>query len=257
MDAHISGKERRRRIEKLKQSAQRFVADEVLPNLIEAIRQTLGQSEGWQVVLDESDPERQTLLFRYPKTLNYGATFPLQFPVHFGGYIQPQIKLEFGARGEIEPNENKSIRPYVAEIFPQLFTEVAVEVSTLAAERSFWEKVTILHALHHGSRQRDRTSRHYYDTYMMAERGVADIAIANADLLEQVVRNKSLLFSDSRASYDTAHFGSLRLLPGEELLTSLSNDYQAMSEMFMGEIPAFEEVISKLRKLESRINQQK
>jgi hypothetical protein len=89
MDDNISGKERKRRIDALKQNAQHFVAGEVLPNLIEAIRQTLRQSDGWEVVLDESDPEQQTLLFHYPKTLNYGATFPLRFPVEFGGYIQP------------------------------------------------------------------------------------------------------------------------------------------------------------------------
>lgn len=242
MEADISGKERRRRLDLLtEEKAPLFVEQVVLPNLAAGISHALGRPNGWEIVLDEKD--KQTLLFRYPKTLDYT------------GYIQPQIKLEFGARGEKEPNESRSVQAYIAESLPQLFNDCIIQVPTLAAKRSFWEKVTILHALHHGSKQRDRMSRHYYDTYMMAEKGVADVALENVELLEQVVLNKSLLFRDSNASYETAIIGSLRLVPGEELLAVLKKDYEAMSEMFMSEPSRFDKIITKLCELENRINQ--
>ena len=84
-------------------------------------------------------------------------------------------------------------------------------VSTLSAERTFWEKATILHALHHGSKMRPEMSRHFYDIVMMAASGVDDAALAHPDLLTQVVAHKSMLFADPRASYETAALGSLRL----------------------------------------------
>ena len=252
MEEGISGKERKRRIEALRHNARLFVEKEVLPHLEAGIRVAFRGTENWELVLDTEDPDQQTILFYYPKALNYEG-----FGDGFknAGYIQPQIKLEFGARGETEPREPQTISPYVIQPFPSLFVEKAVLVPTLAAERSFWEKVTILHALYHGAKLRDRTSRHYYDTYMMAQKGIAEAALSDLDLLERVVTNKSLLFRDPKASYETAEIGSLRLVPGEEFLTSLKRDYTAMSEMFMGEHPDFETLIAGLSKLESRINQ--
>lgn len=256
MDADISGKERARRLKTLGENAQNFVREVALPTLQTEIETSLGQSENWQVVLDDEDPDHQTLLFHYPKIFNYNDGFPIELPFSFGqtGYIKPQIKLEFGARGDITPSEKCSIKPYAAEEFPDMFKSPSVDVSTLAAERTFWEKATILHALHHGSKMRDRMSRHYYDTFMLDQHGIADKALLNQDLLESVVHNKSLLFRDAKASYDTAVIGSLKLLPTDEQRLPLKKDYERMSEMFMGEYPDFDTVMDGLLKLEQKIN---
>ncbi len=100
-------------------------------------------------------------------------------------------------------------------------------------------------------------SRHYYDTYMLTQKDVADKALSKSALLEQVVRNKRLLFRDAKASYETATLGGLRLVPPENLMPVLKKDYAAMNEMFIGEAPTFETIISSLAELESRINQSK
>ena len=92
-----------------------------------------------------------------------------------------------------------------------------VRVSTLSVERTFWEKVTILHALHHGTKLLPEMSRHYYDTMMLAAKGIDDVAINSPELLARVVLNKSLMFADNKASYGTAVIGSLRLVPNDDL----------------------------------------
>lgn len=203
--------------------------------------------------------------FYYPKLFNYQIA-DIMMPAPFGatsfgsaevfreGYIRPIVRLEFGARGEIEPNETRTITPYAAETFPDIFPDPSSNVSVLGADRTFWEKATILHALYHGSKMRDRMSRHYYDTYMLSQKGVADAALENSALLARVVRNKSLLFKDSKASYGTATLGSLRLIPSQEQQKSLKDDYDKMAEMFMGEFPAWEVIINGLTELETRIN---
>ncbi len=259
MEEGISGKERERRIDTLKENAQRFVERVALPELEANIKAELGNAE-WKLVLDAEDPDRQTILFYYPKVFNYtrGTNFS---NFTFGKsnfavteYIKPYIKLEFGARGETEPNETRLVSPYAAEIFPDLFELPSLDVSVLGSDRTFWEKATILHALHHGSKMRDRMSRHYYDTYMLSQGGIADKALQNPVLLKHVVRNKSLLFKDTKASYETAILGTLKLVPSLEQQQALKSDYDKMTEMFMGEFPDWDIIINGLTELEIRIN---
>jgi hypothetical protein len=138
--------------------------------------------------------------------------------------------------------------------FPVQFTVKEFSVPTLAVERSFWEKVTILHALHHGSTMRDRMSRHYYDTFQMAKAGVAKAARADSALLDQVVRNKNLMFRDSKASYDTAKIGTLKLIPRPDDVDRLEKDYAAMEEMFMGDYPDFGTIMNEMAVLEDFLN---
>jgi len=69
-----------------------------------------------------------------------------------------------------------------------------------------------------------------------------------------VVRNKSLMFSDNKASYDTAVIGSLRLMPRHEMLADLKKDYIDMGNMFLGNAPDFDVIMDGLSVLERRIN---
>lgn len=255
MEEGISGKERQRRSKALKEAAQRYVATIVMPAFTTAIEAALDTRDGWSVELDPDDPDAQTLLFNYPQTTGYG----LNYGNDWGGgskdgYIKSRIKLEFGARGDTEPSELIRITPYLAEDFPDELPDAVCELPTLAVVHTFWEKVTILHALHHNGKLRDGMSRHYYDTLMLVRGDVAEQAKSNPQLLVQVVRNKSLMFADNSASYETAIPGSLRLLPTDETTALLKQDYAAMAEMFMSPPPSFDDLLEGLARLESLLN---
>ena len=260
MEQGISGNERERRTKALKAAAQSYVQTIALPALEAAIEAALGTCNGWNVIIDPDDRDAQTILFQYPKLLNYGGGFGAgrygagAFGEGEHGYIKPRIKLEFGARGETEPAETRIITPYLAQIFPDELPKADVAVSTLAVERTFWEKVTILHALHHGTKLLPEMSRHYYDTMMLAAKGIDDIAFAKPDLLAKVVLNKSLMFADNKASYGTAVLGTLRLVPTDDLRTRLEADYAAMREMFMQAPPSFDELMVAIASLEAKLN---
>lgn len=212
-----------------------------MPNLNKILQDSFDDKPQGKFDLDNIN--KQTILFHYPVGIKENCAF-----------IQKVIRLEFGARGDIEPQETKTISPYVAEIFPDLFSEKTFNIPTLAAERTFWKKVTILHALHHGSKLQDRISRHYYDVYMLFQKGVADKSLDNPELLKKVVANKSLYFRDNKASYETAIIGRLCLLPKLENIHELKKDYDKMDEMFIGEHPSFETIMEALKNLENRIN---
>ena len=223
----------------------------------EAVEAQLGR-EGWSIALDPEDRDGQTILFNYPRTGGYAASDYSARDYAADdetGYIKPRIKLEFGARGDPDPFENREIRPYLAEQFPDALPDSSTSVETLSVERTFWEKATILHALHHNGKMRDGLSRHYYDMLMLDRAGITAPALADPELLEQVVRNKSVMFADASASYATAILGTLRLTPSDWIRQALASDYAAMADMFMVEPPSLTELLEGLAGLEARINE--
>jgi len=255
MEQGITGKERERRTKALVQAAATYVADIAKPGLEAAIEEALGTKEGWSIELDPEDKAAQTLLFHYPRIAGYGINYGAGYGGDADdGYVKPRIKLEYGARGDPEPYEDRQISPYLAEEFPEEVPDAQTAVETLSVERTFWEKATILHALHHSGKIRPGLSRHYYDLLMLANAGVDDRAIDRADLLAQVVENKSLMFPDAAASYDTAQLGTLRLLPTAKDQETLAADYAAMGEMFMAPPPPFKELMAGLESQETKLN---
>jgi len=250
MEEGISGNERQRRTKALKAAAKAYVQSIAMPELTKAIAVSLGTTEGWSVTIDADDPDEQTILFEYP------AVDAAANQKGGNGYILPRIKLEFGARGEGEPSTIQTMTSYLAQEFPDELPDAQIAISTLAAERTFWEKVTILHALHHGGKLRPGMSRHYYDTLKLAEKGIADVAMKNPELLARVVLNKSLMFADAKASYGTAAIGTLKILPDGDLRAQLAQDYFAMQEMFMSSPPGFDDMMASLAALEAQINGQ-
>lgn len=248
MEPDISRKERDRRIRALKAAAQAYVHDVAMPALTEAITAALGTAEGWSVEADPDDKDGQTLLFNYPRTTGRGWDDD-----DGAGYIKRRIKLEYGARGEPEPFEPRPLVSYIVEEFPDELPDGKTLMPTLSIVRTFWEKATLLHALHHKGSLRDGLSRHYYDLVMLDRAGITAEAVADTELLAAVVRNKSLLFADKAASYETAAIGQLRLFP-TGMTEALAADYAAMADMFMTEPPSLSELLESIEDLEKRLN---
>ena len=127
------------------------------------------------------------------------------------------------------------------------------------AERTFWEKATILH--HEAHRPQDsvvpeRYSRHYYDLCLMAaDESLRASALGRLELLNDVVIFKKKFYPRGWANYDTAVRGTLRLVPPDRVLRAMEKDYGAMQEMIFGRCPSFEDIITSLTALENEINQ--
>ena len=248
-EAGTSNKEKQRRIEALKAACQNKIADELLPAFDAAIKAKVGHKEKWALRSDDEDPDRQTLLFDYPTS----------FPPDAAGYIRRLVKIEMGARADHWPSETKTITPYVAEQFPQGFKTPNCVVKVLLAERTFWEKATILHAEFHRPAEKpmpERFSRHYCDFYELIRKGVAKSATAKPELLARVAQHKSLFFKTSWARYGEATKGSLRIAPPEQRVKALRGDYAQMQQMFFGEPPEFDNIIARLQQWEREFNQE-
>jgi hypothetical protein len=247
-EAVISGKARRRRIDRLREACQQKIGDELRPAMIKSIETALGDARGWSLTIDEDDPDRQTLLFAYPPSL----------PETAGAYIRPAVKIELGARSDHWPSNQIRIASYVAERFPAAFETTDFIVKVLAAERTFWEKATLLHAEYHRPPDKEiplRLSRHYYDTSRLILSGIGEKAADRPELLKRVVEHKKVFFPSGWAHYDEAMQGSLRLMPHSGRIRGLEEDYDKMREMFFAERPAFAEVLRILEEWETHFNQ--
>ena len=183
----------------------------------------------------------------------------IQYPSLFGNeYLRPEIRLEIGPLAQWIPNAEYTVCSYVAEAFPDLFESPHCSVHAIKAERTFWEKATILH--HEANRPETssvpaRYSRHYYDLYLMAQSEVKAEALADSQLLENVVEFKKRFYPRGWAQYDQAKPGSLKLIPPERVLKAMRKDYDVMGEMIFGRHPSFDEIIEGLAKLEAEINE--
>jgi hypothetical protein len=195
---------------------------------------------GITVVIDATDPH--TVNVRYP------ASFA-------AAYIRPEVRLEIGPLASWVPSEQHTIEPYAAEMFPNAFEERTCSVMAIRAERTFWEKATILHQeAHRPGAMPSRYSRHYYDFYRMACSKIKDAALSDLPLLKDVVEFKELFYSSSWARYDLAVPGSFRLSPPPDQVSALLRDYKEMREMFYREPPDFATILAALPVLEEEIN---
>jgi len=246
-----SGKKREKLIEDLVGTVTRHIQEVLTPRLSAVITAELSNIEGgWQLAKDDADP--QTLVFRYPGSFDGAKYSDLM-------YVNPVVRLELGARGDAWPTERRAIIAYAAEEFPDVFSAPTCEVVVLGAERTFWEKATLLHSEYHrpAGPTKDRLSRHYYDLVLLADTEVGQRALEDIEMLEKVRRHKEVFFHSAWSHYETAKPGTLRLVPPDARLTEFATDYAKMASMIFGTAPRFETLIKRLREFERQINASK
>lgn len=246
----ISKKQSNKLIDALVRDVEWHIANKLVPALRSAITAHLGESRGvWSLEIDGSDP--QTVNFHYPTALP-------AFEYDGMAYISPRVRLELGARGDPWPTEQRIIRPYAAEDYPDFFEEPEHAIPVLSATRTFWEKATALHAEAHRpavSPTPRYFSRHYYDLAMLLDTDEGKTAIADFDLLTVVAKHKAVFFRSSWANYEAARPGTLKLIPSAARIRDLRADYRAMAPMmFDQEPPSFDEILAKIRELEEATN---
>jgi hypothetical protein len=178
------------------------------------------------------------------------------YPAAFSAeYIRPAVRLEIGPLASWIPSSAHTIQAYAAQSFPGAFNDPVCEVVAIDAERTFWEKATILHQeAHRPGTIPVRYSRHYYDLFKLSGSPVKQAALSDLDLLKSVVEFKERFYYSSWAHYDMAKPGSFRLSPPPSQIATLERDYRAMRDMFYREPPEFTAILAGMEALELDIN---
>ncbi|AVM42743.1 nucleotidyl transferase AbiEii/AbiGii toxin family protein [Fastidiosipila sanguinis] len=196
---------------------------------------------GFEFSIDRID--QQTILCKYPKIFE-------------SNYLAQNIRLEIGSLAALTPAIEVEILPIIGEAYPNVF-RIKTNIRTVSAERTFWEKATILH--HEANRPESssmphRYARHFYDLYKITNSDIKNKALEDKDLLKKVIEFKMKFYPRKWAKYEEALNGRLRLVSAEYRFSEIEKDYRAMSEMIYGNYPKFEDIIKTLKQLENEIN---
>lgn len=250
----LSGKKREAKLDAIKAACQAYIAGPLQTQLSEILNQALERAGiepgSGRVELDPDDQSQQSLLLWYPRVT-----------VAPDGYIRPAVKIESGAKSALDPHHARTIQPYVAEDVPALSLAVP-NVVTVDAERTFWDKVVILHGLRRWFENRgalraggQRVSRHYYDVHMLMAGGAGEAALDDPALGADCVAHARMFFNSPPLDLASAVPGRFALAPSEAMLADLDRDYAAMSGMIFGTVPDFVSVVASVAALEARLNE--
>ena len=248
----LSGKKRRARLDAIKDACQAYINGPLRAELTTILKARLDATglgdRGARVEADDADPDGQTLLIWYP------AATPRS------DYVRAAIKIESGAKSALDPNHERPITPYVDDDLPALDLTVP-GVRTVDPERTFWDKVVILHGLRRWFDARgelrggnQRVSRHYYDLYRLSKAPVGARAIADPALGRDCVAHARMFFNRPDFDLTSATPGSFALMPHDGMVDQLRNDYRAMQGMIFGEPPALDAVLDSIAALEAQLN---
>lgn len=239
-----SKKKQRNILDNLSKTCADYVQTDLLNQLQNSIFSKLG-NENWTIFPDAEDPDAQTLLFEYPsKALK-------------NGYIRPLVKIEIGARSEHWPVSEHKLQSYAKEALGEAVYEPEIWIRVLNAERTFWEKATILHQYAHlpeGKKLPPRISRHFYDFYRLLNSRIKENALKQTNLLERVASHKSIYFASNWANYSAARKSTLKLSPPSRIQAELEKDYAQMRLMFFREIPEWGLILETIEKFENEFN---
>ena len=245
--SNLSNRKRTVLFKELRAACSGYVRGDLRTALSSRIDET---AEGCHVLPDDADVDEQTLLIEYP-TLYPSRTVP---------YVAPRVKVEAGARSAFDPSQDCGVTPYIADELPEWSFDVD-GIRVIAPQRTYWEKLLILHGAHCGYRDgrrlpadRDRISRHYYDVAMITAAEIGRSALGNVDLLDAVRNHNLVAFRQAWKRFEEAVPGSLHVVPQGKLRTVIERDYAAMQDMILGDAPDFVWVMDQLQEAEAEIN---
>ena len=175
-------------------------------------------------------------------------------------YIRSKVLIEVSGRSMSEPVAIVPLKSYIDEVYPAApFTKPAFDVRAVVPQRTFLEKLFLLHE--EFSKPKDdirvnRMSRHLYDICQIADTPIAEEALADKDLYLSVIDHRRMFIGLKGFNYDTLLPQTLSIIPPDAIRERWKEDYRSMQEsMIYEESPSFEQLIEKLADLNRRINE--
>jgi len=174
-------------------------------------------------------------------------------------YIENAVKIEVGGRSMSEPLETVSLRSMLENEYSNTrFVEPSIEVATVKPERTFLEKLCLLHeefAKQSDSIRVARMSRHLYDVAMISRTPIAEKALNDENLFRAVIEHRLQFIGLKGFDYSGMSAKTLNIVPPEDIMPQWRDDYEKMrSGMIYHQAPSFDELIDEIKALNKKIN---
>jgi hypothetical protein len=175
-------------------------------------------------------------------------------------YIAHTVKIEVSGRSMHDPVQTVALQSQIDTIQPQAtIVQPAFDISVVVPERTFLEKVMLLHEEFAKPSEEVRTarmSRHLYDLERMLHTDIAERALTDEHLYRTILEHRRKFIGLKGFDYDTLYPQSLSLEIPADVLPLWRKDYENMqSSMIYGESVPFDELIAEMRQLNNRIHQ--
>ncbi len=243
-DGDLSKKQRTQ----LRKASSKYISTNLIKELeAKFIEKGLLNIEFKLVDTTESDQDPTIIEIYYPNIIDSP------------GYIKPKVQIEIGCRSLREPFSIQSIASLIDEQYSNtVFTENEIKVPTVNPERTFLEKIFLLHEEFQKPEDKirvDRLSRHLYDIYQLAKTEFATKALSDKSLYETIVNHRYSFTRVSGVDYNLHQPQFINPIPNETVLNAWKADYKLMQEqMIYVSSPPFEEIINGLISLKNKIN---
>ncbi|MBN2282207.1 MAG: nucleotidyl transferase AbiEii/AbiGii toxin family protein [Candidatus Marinimicrobia bacterium] len=243
-DKEITGSQ----VKKLRQHSFKFISEEYYPKLEEAFHH-YGLTE---VELQLTEPSAND-------------QDPLIIETHYPGliensdYIHSRVLIEIGSRSLKEPFTVREFNTMVGEHYPdKSFADSVISIPTVNPERTFLEKIFLLHEEFQKPLDRikvDRLSRHLYDVEKLMDTEYAEKALSDPNLYKHLVEHRRTMTPVRGIDYACHAPTKINPVPPDNLFNAWKKDYLQMQEnMIYGESLPFDKLLDRIRELKERIN---
>ena len=230
------------RAKKIAKACYAWAADVMIPKLRDAISADLVGRNWALTIAPDNDIHETNINFDFPRLFEAGS------------YLLPNVKVDLVAKADIWPSRPMPIRSYLHELFPHALGEGSFMANTLHAERTMLEKALLLHEVlvQRPEGPRPRLARHYYDLFQLQRAGIAQHTMKDVGLYPAIVQQRSMYYQYSGVNYDALLRNGFTIIPQGAAREAWRQDYNGMSrDMFYGEVPTFEEVLTTLHHFET------
>lgn len=244
-----SGDISKTKISKLRKEAGVYTTGTFFTDLQEEFKNK-GYNELDFKVIDtgESDQDPRVIEIYYPNVITSSSE-----------YVLPRVQIEISCRSLREPFTVKSFGALVDEVYADKdFAEPLFDIPTVNPERTFLEKVFLLHEEFHRPAEKirvDRLSRHLYDIYHLTKAGIAEKAINDKELFETIVAHRYKFSRVGEVDYNLHSPKTLNPIPIPGIIEEWKSDYAKMKDDMIYEEnkPSFEDLINNLEELRTKL----
>lgn len=175
-------------------------------------------------------------------------------------YIKRKVIIEVSGRSMSESLQMVPLQSMVDEVFPDApFTEATFPIQAVTPQRTFLEKICLLHeefARPQDLMRTDRMSRHLYDLVQMMRTPIADESLSDKQLYDSVVKHRRTFIGLKDFNYATLAPKAVNIVPPAGIIGQWKADYEQMQEtMIYGDSLPFDNLIENIKSLNQRINE--
>jgi hypothetical protein len=175
-------------------------------------------------------------------------------------YIKRKVVLEISGRSMNELLQPVKLQSMIDEEFPnEEFTDKSFDVNAVVPQRTFIEKICLLHeefAKSQDFMRTERMSRHLYDLAQIMDTLVAEKALTDKDLYNSIVEHRRTFIGLRDFDYATLAPKMINIVPPDNVIDLWKTDYETMQRtMIYGESLPFNKLLDKIKQLNERINQ--